>query len=93
MQPIKKLTDGLFNVQRQSVYDATNSVKDDRKNLGHNYSGDMLLRNVSQMLIKNDYLRDFLLLLQSTLAMYVDSVTYLRIYKSYTVKKNYKNVR
>lgn len=93
MAEIKNLSDGLFTKEIDSIYAATESVKDDRLNTGHDYTKDMLTRSISPVLLNNTYLSDFILLIQDVLVKFVESVTQLKVYKNYTVKKDYKKVR
>jgi hypothetical protein len=93
MAEIKNLSDGLFTKEVDSIYSATESVKDNRLNTGHDYSKDMLTRSISAVLLNNTYLNDFILLIQNALVKFVDAVTQLKVYKNYTVKKDYKKVR
>ena len=64
MAEIKNLSDGLFTKEIDSIYAATESVKDDRLNTGHDYTKDMLTRSISPVLLNNTYLSDFILLIQ-----------------------------
>jgi hypothetical protein len=93
MAEIKNLSDGLFTKDIDSIYDVTESVKDNRLNIGHDYSKDMLTRSISSVLLNNTYLSDFILLIQNILVKFVDSITQLKVYKNYTVRKDYKKVR
>lgn len=93
MSKIKNITDGLFNSEVDSIYNATETVKDLRLNTGHDYSKDMLTRSISPVLLNNSYLRNFLLLVQKVLVKLVHGVTQLKVYKNYTVKKDYTKVR
>lgn len=87
------LHDGLFNANRKSIYDVQTEIKDNRKNLGRDFAKDIIFRNVSTSISRNTYVRDFIILLQDILVKYIGAATYLKIYKSYTVKKTYKKVR
>lgn len=90
---IENLQDGLFKSNLESIYDAQTQINDDRKNLGRDYSNDLIFRNISPSLLRNVYLKDFIVLLQFIMVKYIDTVTYLKIYKSFTLDKNYKKVR
>lgn len=87
------LHDGLFNADKESLYDAQYKIKDNRKNTGRDFTKDILFRNISTSLYRNAYMKDFITLLQNILVKYINAVTYLKIYKSFTVDKNYKKVR
>lgn len=90
---VNNLQDGLFKADKESLYDFQHTIKDNRKNLGRNFTKDLLFINISRSIYRNAYMKDFVLLLQNILVKYVYAVTYLKIYKSFTVDKNYKKVR
>ena len=90
---VNNLQDGLFKADKESLYDFQHAVKDNRKNLGRNFAKDLLFMNISRSIYRNAYMKDFVLLLQNILVKYVYAVTYLKIFKSFTVDKNYKKVR
>ncbi len=91
--PVNNLQDGLFKADKESLYDFQHTIKDGRKNLGRNFTKDLLFMNISKSIYRNAYMKDFVLLLQNILVKYVYAVTYLKIFKSFTVNKNYKKVR
>jgi hypothetical protein len=93
MAEIKKLYDGLFTSEVNSIYDAKDVIKDSRLNTGHDYSKDILTRSISPVLLNNKNLKNFIILIQRVLVRFVDAVTQLKVYKNYTVKKDYKKVR
>lgn len=84
---------GLFKSTKISVYDAADSVKDDRKNIGYDFSNDLMKKNLSPLLFKNEHLANFINLIQLPIIRLINTVTTLRVYKSYTVKKDYTKVR
>jgi hypothetical protein len=87
------MLDGLFKNTKISIYDATDSAKDDRKNTGYDFSQDLMRKNLSPLLFKNEYLANFINLIQLPIIKFINTVTTLRVYKSYTVKKDYTKVR
>jgi hypothetical protein len=87
------LHNGLFQSEQKSIYEVQTGIKDNRKHLGRDFTKDLLFRSVSPVLARNIYLKDFLILLQTILVKYINTVTHLKIYKSYTVDKNYKKVK
>lgn len=87
------LFDGLFSAGYESIYDFRNQSVDSRKNLGHDFRNSVLTKSISNALLRNQYLSDFIILLQDVLVMYIDSVTHLKVYKNFTVSKNYKKIR
>jgi hypothetical protein len=87
------MLNGLFKNTKISIYDATDSAKDDRKNTGYDFSEDLMRKNLSPLLFKNEYLANFINLIQLPIIRFINTVTTLRVYKSYTVKKDYTKVR
>jgi len=87
------MLDGLFKNTKISIYDTTDSAKDDRKNTGYDFSQDLMRKNLSPLLFKNEYLANFINLIQLPIIKFINTVTTLRVYKSYTVKKDYTKVR
>jgi hypothetical protein len=87
------MLEGLFKNTKISIYDATDSAKDDRKNTGYDFSQDLMRKNLSPLLFKNEYLANFINLIQLPIIKFINTVTTLRVYKSYTVKKDYTKVR
>jgi len=80
--------DNLFKVRRKKNYDVRKTAVDDRKNTGNNYRNNMLQNSISKYITRNSTMNDFVLMVQQILADLVDSVTYLKGYKSYTTKKD-----
>jgi hypothetical protein len=87
------ILEGLFKNTKISIYDATDSAKDNRKNTGYDFSEDLMRKNLSPLLFKNEYLANFINLIQLPIIRFINTVTTLRVYKSYTVKKDYTKVR
>lgn len=82
------LDKNLFKNSRQKKYDVAKTAVDDRKNLGNDYSKNILTKSLSKFIFRNALMDDFVALLQTTVSILVDSVTYLKSYKSYTTKKH-----
>jgi len=66
---------------------------DKRKNLGNDYTNNMLRKSLSSYIVRKNCMNDFVVLIQKVLADLVGSVTYLKGFKSFTTKKDYKNFR
>lgn len=80
--------DNLFKVRRKRNYDVRKTAVDDRKNIGNNYRTNMLQNSISKYIFRNSTMNDFVIMVQHILADLVDSVTYLKKFKSYTTKKD-----
>lgn len=83
----------LFKGRRERLYSIRESVFDDRKNLGNDYRKNILKNSISGHIWRNNQMNDFIKFIQEVLADWVDSVNYLKSYKSYTIKKNDKKIR
>lgn len=87
------LFDGLFSAGYESIYDFQVNAFDNRKNLGHDFRTSILSKSLSNALLRNEYVGDFIILLQEVIIKYVDAVTHLNVYKNFTVGKNYTKIR
>lgn len=87
------VTKNLFKVRKKKNYDVRKNILDDRKHVGNNYRENVLLNSLSGHIQRNPNLSDFLIMLQHTISDIIDSVSYLRSYKSYTIKKDDKKVK
>lgn len=85
--------DNLFKTRTPKLYDTKRIVHDDRKNTVNNYRNNILVNSLSKYILRNNTMNDFVLLIQHVVADLVDSVTYLKTYKSFTVKKGDKKVK
>ena len=87
------LTDNLFKSRRVKVYQVSEGVADKRKNLPNNYRTNILKNALSSHIFRNNQMFDFISYIQFVVANWVDGVNSLKVFKSFTVKKDYKNVR
>jgi len=83
----------LFKSRRKRLYSIRETAFDDRKNLGNEYRSNILKNSISNHIWRNNQMNDFVNFIQEILADWVDSVNYLKIYKSYTMKKEDKKIR
>lgn len=88
-----ELFNGLFKSRKKRIYSIRETVFDDRKNLGNDYRKNILKNSISSHIWRNNQMNDFVNFVQEVLADWVDSVNYLKIYKSYTMKKDDKKIR
>lgn len=88
-----RLTDKLFKSNRVNTYSIKESAVDDRKHLPNNHRDNILTNSISSHIMKNNQMFDFIQFLQIIISNWVDAVTSLKVFKSYTVKKDYKKVR
>lgn len=85
--------DNLFKVRKKRNYDVRKNILDDRKFVGNKYRENVLLNSLSRHLQRNTAMNDFLIMIQHVLADLIDSVSHLKGYKSFTIKKNDKKVK
>jgi len=88
-----KLTDRLFKSKKIRVYDVTREILDERLHEPNPYANNILKNSMSPFIFRNSQMFDFITLIQGAIANWVDAVTHLRVFKSYTVRKDYKKVR
>jgi hypothetical protein len=82
----------LFKSRQQRLYSVRKIAVDDRKNLGNDYRENVLKNSISAYIFRNQTLNDFIVLIQHVIADLLDSVKYLKGYKSYTTKKDDPNI-
>lgn len=78
----------LFKSRQVRLYDIKKQVVDDRKNQGNNYRENIVRNSISPYIYRNAQMNDFVIMLQHILADLLDSVTFLKTYKSFTTKKD-----
>ncbi len=87
------ILNNLFKVRKVKAYESRLTAMDARKNLPNNYRVNILSNSISNYIQRNDTINDFVIMIQHVIADWVDSVTYLKTYKSYTHKKGDKKVK
>ena len=78
----------LFKSRQVRLYDVKKQAVDNRKNQGNNYRENILRNSISPYIYRNAQMNDFVIMLQHVLADIIDSVTFLKTYKSFTTKKD-----
>ena len=82
----------LFKSRRVRLYSIRRTAVDDRKHLGNDYRDNVLKNSLSPYIYRNQTMGDFLTLIQTVIGDLIDSVKYLKGYKSYTTKKDDFNI-
>ena len=82
----------LFKSRQEKLYNVRRSAVDSRKNLGNDYRENVLKNSISPYIYRNPVVHDFIVLVQHVIADLIDSVKYLKGYKSYTTKKDDLNI-
>lgn len=88
-----KLTDRLFKSKKIRIYDVAREIVDERLHEPNAYANNILKNSISPFVFRNTQMFDFITLIQGAIANWVDAVTHLRVFKSFTVRKDYKKVR
>jgi len=83
----------LFKYRLVKLYDAKKTRKDKRLNLGHDYRENLLNRNLSGHIQRNDIVKTFLLFMNDYFYRVIGSIKNLQGYKNYTIKKDDTNIR
>lgn len=87
------LFSNLFKVRKKKLYDFRLNAMDDRKNPVNDYRSNIIINSISKYIVRNNTMNDFVIMIQHVVADWVDSVNYLKSYKSFTVKKADKKVK
>ncbi len=83
---------GLYKYKRQSLYKVARTAGEDRKNLGFDYSDSIFRKTMSNHMFRNQTLVDFLGFSNDFWVKMVDSIKQYRIFKVYSVDKDYKHI-
>ena len=84
----------LFAYKRSRLYDVARTRKDSRLNIGNTYhEGGLLQKMLSNHILRNKTLRDFINFLDDSLLNIIRGNRFLKGYKNYTVKKDDKYIR
>lgn len=86
------MNQNLFKSRKVKLYSVKKTAVDDRKHLGNDYRENVLKNSISPYIFRSAVMNDFVILLQHTVADLLDSVKFLKGYKSYTTKKDDLNV-
>jgi hypothetical protein len=78
----------LFKSRQIRLYDVKRQAVDDRKNEGNKYRENVLRNSISPYIYRNPQMNDFVIMVQHVLADLIDSVAFLKKYKSYTTRKD-----
>jgi len=83
------LYDGLYGYKLKKLYTIAKRSKDKRKNLGYDYSNQVMRKTVSPHLYRNPVMRDFLDFINDYVYNKIQSVRKLKLFKNFTVDKDY----
>lgn len=86
------LYSGLYKYKRQSLYRIAQTAGEERKNLKFDYSNSIFRKTMSSHMFRNQTLFDFLGFGNDLWVKMVDSIKQYRIFKIYSVDKDYKHI-
>ena len=87
------LIQNLFKSRQRKDSEVRKSALDNRKDLGNEYSQNVLRNSMSEYIFRNNTMNDFVILIQKTFSDLINAVAYLKGFKSYTTKKEDKRFR
>lgn len=89
---MSSIYDGLYRYKRQSLYKIARMAGEERKNLGFDYKDSIFRRTMSSHMFRNQTVSDFLGFLNDIWYLMIESIKQYRIFKVYSVDKDYKNI-
>ena len=75
-----------------SLYDTTNSIRDNLKWQGYDYRNTLISNSVSPYLLRNLKVSNFLKYLNDICVEYIETVKKIRVFYNFTVDKDYRNI-
>lgn len=84
---------GLFRYKLIKKYNLTKTMNDRRRNEGRDYSKDLLKNSLSKHIQRKDIMKDFLGFIQDIFVENVKAVTRLKLFKAYSMPKDYDRVK
>lgn len=90
---MESLFKDLLKYKLSNLYAGAKTRKDKRLNLGFDYSEQIMQRNLSGHIQRNQTMRDFISFLNDYLMNVINSIKKMQQWKNYTVKKEDTNIR
>jgi hypothetical protein len=87
------LYDDLYKYKRVKLYDTKKARKDSRKYLGYDYKNNLMQNSLSNHLLRNDVMRDFIAFCTDYYYNTIKQIRVMKNWKNYTTKKDDKNIR
>lgn len=85
--------DGLYKYKLIKKYNLTKTMNDLRRNEGRDYSKDLLKNSLSRHIQRNTLMNDFIGFLQDIFVQNVKTVTRLKLWKAFSMPKDYDKVK
>jgi hypothetical protein len=89
---MSNLYTGLYKYKRKSLYKVARTYGENRKNVGYDYTDTVLKKTMSNHMFRNQTLIDFLGFVNDIWVKMIDSIKSYKIFKTYSVDKDYKNI-
>lgn len=87
------LFQGLFKYKKTKQYDLTKTLNDRKANEGRDFSKDLLVNSLSRHIQRSDKMQNFIGFLQDILVENIKTVTKLKLFKAYSMPKDYDRVK
>jgi len=87
------LYEGLYKYKLIKKYNLTKTMNNRKKNEGRDYSKDLLKNSLSNHIQRKDLMRDFINFLQDIFVENVKTVTRLKLWKAFSMPKDYDKVK
>lgn len=87
------LFEGLYKYRLKKRYDIAKHRQDNRLNLGHDYSEDLIQNMTSDHIMRSDIMRTFAFFINDFIQQIINPIRHLNTWKNYTVKKDDKHTR
>lgn len=86
------LLKNLKTYKKKSLYKIARTSGEERKNLGYNYSENIMAKTTSSHLRRNSKINNFLSFLTDYFANIIKGVKWIQIHRVYTVDKDYEHI-
>jgi len=88
----EKATEGLFTYRRPRLYRVACEDCNSRKNLGFDYTDDVIKKTVSPHILRNEVHNKFLIFINDYVVNLINAVKKVRIHRVYSVDKDYEHI-
>lgn len=90
---MESLYKDLLKYKLRNLYSGAKTRKDSRLNTGYDYTESLMQNNLSNHIIRNQTMFDFISFLNDYLVNVISSVKKLQQWKNFTVKKDDINIK
>lgn len=86
----ENIFDGLLEYKRESLYKIADTHGEERKNIGFDFSGQVMKRTLSDHLFRKETLSNYLMFIDDFFTNLINAVKRIRISNVFSVDKDYK---